>query len=289
MCVLRKMVIFFYSSQSKTRVLKIQNERILKMKYIDYNKNNLDISKFNEYVQANIEMNGDNTVKNYKVMCSLIGEEVLNGASKKAQLNRWKRYFDFHKDGQRFVIDEIYDEPFVSDDQRFYRHFKGEEKFLISKEHRTSKGVYIIQENNDVYIGSTCVSFIKRFTQHHNHTEKFCMPHTKELINRPNAQYRILYLANDTDSEKTIRKKEEYYIQEYISKGYNVINRQHNTTIYNRSQKTNDNKKYVSRKLQIEYDIKFPRTELTQLNKYCKLNYSIVHISSKNVYLKKQV
>ncbi len=88
------------------------------MKYTDYTKNDLDINRFIEYVQANVELNGDNTVKNYKVMCELIGEDVLNGASKKAQLNRWKRYFDFHKDGQRFVIDEIYDEPFATDDDR---------------------------------------------------------------------------------------------------------------------------------------------------------------------------
>ena len=256
------------------------------MKYTDYNKNNLNIDKFKDYVQTNIEATGDNTIKNYKAMCELLNEYETTGNSKKAQLNRWKRYFDFHKDGQKFVIDEIYDEPFATDDQRIYRHFKGEEKFLISKENRTSKGVYIIQDNNDVYIGSTYVSFIKRFIQHHNRTGKSCMHHTKELVNRPNAQYKILYLANDTDSEETIRKKEEDYIQEYISKGYNVINKQHNTTVYSKSQKSN-NKKYVSHKLQIEYDLQIPKTELIKINEYCKLDYSIVHISSKSVYLKK--
>lgn len=263
----------------------ILNERNTKMKYTDYSKNDLNIDKLREYVQTNIETKEDNTVKNYKLMCGLIGEDETTGNSKKAQLNRWKRYFDFYKEGQKFVINEIYDEPFATDDQRFYRHFKGEEKFLISKEQRTSKGVYIIQDGNDVYIGSTCVSFIKRFIQHRKCTGKCCMPHTKELINRPNAQYRILYLANDTDSEETIRKKEKDYIQEYISKGYNVINRQHNTTVYNRSQK--NNKKYVSSKLQIEYDLQLPKIELIQINEYCKLNYDIVHISSKSVYFKK--
>lgn len=257
------------------------------MKYTDYNKNNLNIDKFREYVRTNIETDEDNTVKNYKVMCELLNEGEATGNSKKAQLNRWKRYFDFHKDGQKFVIDEIYDEPFATDDQRFYRHFKGEQKFLIPKEHRMSKGVYIIQDGNDVYIGSTCVSFIKRFIQHRKCTGKCCMPHTKELIDRPNAQYKILYLANDTDSEEIIRKKEEDCIQEYIIKGYNVINRRNNTTVYNRSQKIKDSKKYVSRKLKIEYDSQISKNELSKINEYCKLNYNIVHISSKNVYLKK--
>lgn len=88
------------------------------MKYTDYNKNDLNIDKFREYIQTNIETNEDNTVKNYKMMCELLNENITGGDSKKAQLNRWKRYFDFYKDGQKFVINEIYDEPFVTDDAR---------------------------------------------------------------------------------------------------------------------------------------------------------------------------
>lgn len=88
------------------------------MKYTDYSKNDLNIDKLREYVQTNIETKEDNTVKNYKLMCGLIGEDETTGNSKKAQLNRWKRYFDFYKEGQRFVITEIYDEPFATDDAR---------------------------------------------------------------------------------------------------------------------------------------------------------------------------
>ena len=51
-------------------------------------------------------------------MCGLIGEDETTGNSKKAQFNRWKRYFDFYKEGQKFVINEIYDQPFATDDAR---------------------------------------------------------------------------------------------------------------------------------------------------------------------------
>lgn len=51
-------------------------------------------------------------VKNYKTMCELLGEEVKEGNSKKAQIANWQRYFSFKKQGQRFLITEIYDEPF---------------------------------------------------------------------------------------------------------------------------------------------------------------------------------
>lgn len=88
------------------------------MKYTDYSKNDLNIDKLREYVQTNIETKEDNTVKNYKLMCGLIGEDETTGNSKKAQLNRWKRYFDFYKEGQKFVINEIYDQPFATDDAR---------------------------------------------------------------------------------------------------------------------------------------------------------------------------
>lgn len=34
------------------------------------------------------------TIKNYKMLCELLEQEVKNGKSKKLQLEDWKRYFD---------------------------------------------------------------------------------------------------------------------------------------------------------------------------------------------------
>lgn len=61
----------------------------------------MDIGKINE---------GD-VVKNYKEMCNLLGEDIMDGNSKKAQLKKWERYFCFHKEGHKFFIDKIYDFP----------------------------------------------------------------------------------------------------------------------------------------------------------------------------------
>lgn len=83
------------------------------MKYKDYSKNELNISKLQAYILAE-----NNSVRNYKTMCDLLGEEATDGNSRKAQINRWKRYFEFHKEGQKFIIDEIYEEPFPTDDAR---------------------------------------------------------------------------------------------------------------------------------------------------------------------------
>ncbi|MBW9169750.1 hypothetical protein K2F43_00855 [Clostridium estertheticum] len=47
-------------------------------------------------------------IKNYKLMCELLDEDVKAGNSKKYQIIEWERYFKFHKQGNSFVIDEIY-------------------------------------------------------------------------------------------------------------------------------------------------------------------------------------
>lgn len=50
-------------------------------------------------------------VKNYREMCSLLDETVGTGNQKKAQFTEWQRYFDYEKEGQKFIITEIYNEP----------------------------------------------------------------------------------------------------------------------------------------------------------------------------------
>lgn len=57
-------------------------------------------------------------VKNYKEMCSLLGCQTNTGNGKKSQLKNWKRYFNYEKSGQKFIITEIYDTPFPSEDAR---------------------------------------------------------------------------------------------------------------------------------------------------------------------------
>lgn len=66
-------------------------------------------------------MNVDNIysgmiVKNYKVMCDVLGEEIAKGGNaRNAQINNWARYFDFDKNGHKFVIKEVYETPMPKD------------------------------------------------------------------------------------------------------------------------------------------------------------------------------
>lgn len=58
------------------------------------------------------------TIKNYKVLCELLGQPISFGNSRKAQLNTFKCYFDWEKSGQKFIITDIYDTPLTKEDKR---------------------------------------------------------------------------------------------------------------------------------------------------------------------------
>lgn len=65
-------------------------------------------------------------VKNYKELCSLLGEKVKGGDSKKAQLSNWSLYFKYHKDGNKFVIDEIYEDALEKEETRGRKSIYGD-------------------------------------------------------------------------------------------------------------------------------------------------------------------
>lgn len=58
------------------------------------------------------------TIKNYKVLCELLGQQEKSGKSRTYQLEDFKRYFDWEKSGQAFIITDIYDAPLTKEDKR---------------------------------------------------------------------------------------------------------------------------------------------------------------------------
>ena len=51
------------------------------------------------------------TAKNYKDMCNLLGCEPCkgNGNDREYQIKNWQRYFNFKKEGYKFIVTEVYD------------------------------------------------------------------------------------------------------------------------------------------------------------------------------------
>ena len=57
-------------------------------------------------------------IKNYKELCKILDEKVKTGESKKSQIKEFERYFSYNKDGNKFIIQEIYDSPKSKIDNR---------------------------------------------------------------------------------------------------------------------------------------------------------------------------
>ncbi|MFE6075751.1 hypothetical protein ACFVQB_14865 [Paenibacillus sp. NPDC057886] len=49
--------------------------------------------------------------KNYKEICLSLNEKVKTGNAKISQLNLWESFFDYSRDGNKFIINEVYKKP----------------------------------------------------------------------------------------------------------------------------------------------------------------------------------
>ena len=56
--------------------------------------------------------------KNYNHLCSYINDDIKTGNSKRSQHKEWLRYFNFEKDGHKYIITEVYPEPIPKNDKR---------------------------------------------------------------------------------------------------------------------------------------------------------------------------
>ena len=90
----------------------------LELIYDDYIRSENKQADADEYTIDISRLEIGMVIKNYRELCKILGEEVMEGNSKKAQLKEWERYFLWEKKGQKFIILDIYDEPLPKDDGR---------------------------------------------------------------------------------------------------------------------------------------------------------------------------
>lgn len=93
-------------------MLELVNERFFedtnKNNVSDYKSDSIDVSKLTIGI----------AIKNYKELCKILGQEIKTGKAKQLQIENFKRYFDFEKSGQKFIITDIYDIPLTKEDKR---------------------------------------------------------------------------------------------------------------------------------------------------------------------------
>ena len=86
-------------------------------KQLDLEKDNTGKDDFLDGIDTSTLVVGM-VIKNYKELCAILNEEAKTGKAKQLQLKNWKRYFDWEKDGQKFIIVDIYDTPLPKEDLR---------------------------------------------------------------------------------------------------------------------------------------------------------------------------
>ena len=88
------------------------------VEYVDSENNNATNSNELEWEIDTSTLVIGMIIKSYKELCTILNEEAKTGKAKQLQLKNWKRYFDWEKDGQKFIIVDIYDTPLPKEDLR---------------------------------------------------------------------------------------------------------------------------------------------------------------------------
>lgn len=89
------------------------------------------------------------TIKNYKVLCELLGENQKAGNSKKAQLKDWERYFKYEKKGYSFTITHIYDIP-LPENHNKTKYITTIQKLILDKVVQFGNNGYIFISKSDL-------------------------------------------------------------------------------------------------------------------------------------------
>ena len=186
--------------------------------------------------------------KNYKAICEAMGWKPVGGDTKVKHLKELESICRYHKDGYKFIVEEIYETPLpIVDKRKEYLKF---ESFKVDENKCNNKGVYMIRLYNEVYIGSTTYGFRKRFMQHKNNWKQN-MPYTEDLIKRGGI-FSILHDMTDIEDIELIRMVEEEYILFYTHEtDYDVINRRIGAFTFEKPKKSKI--KYKTIKIEEEY------------------------------------
>ena len=156
------------------------------------------------------------TYKNYKELCGAMEWEPVGGNAKKKQLKELNNLCNYHKEGHKFIIDEVFENPLPPTPIKYKGNPKVFREFDVDKEIESNGGVYIIQLKDEIYIGSTN-NFRRRFRQHHVKCNNLS-PNVRDLINRGGV-FSVLHDMTDIEDVELLRMVEYEYIKYFRDSG----------------------------------------------------------------------
>ena len=163
------------------------------------------------------------TYKNWKEVCVAMNWKEVRGNTKKKYLKELNSLCEYIKEGNKYIITNIYNKPKEIEDKRKNRESTLDySQFKVEKEIERDSGVYMIKLNNFIYIGET-VDFKRRFRQHKMDYGRL-MPYTKKLIEE-GGEFYVLHNTNGIIDEILLKMLEYEYIKYFRENtDYIVIN-----------------------------------------------------------------
>lgn len=149
---------------------------------------------------------------NYKKLCEILRIPIqLGGSSKISQIKHLQRLGKIEqiKGTKKYVIKEIYEEIIP---KPLNKNVLSVPQCNMSDELFWKSGVYKIQKNNIIYIGSA-TKLRRRFLQHYNNSANLHKK-TYQLL-QEGGVFEVLWILPKDSTQEELRQKEQEYIDLY--------------------------------------------------------------------------
>lgn len=154
-------------------------------------------------------------IKNWNELCDLMGWKRTKGGqnSRISQEKDLNTLCKWHKQGHKIIIDEVYENPILRENNRFKFNDKYKQ-FNIPKEFEESMIIYEIVIGNEIYIGSTMCP--KERFYHHIKNDNNNHKTTCDMLKR-GASFNLIQVFED---EELMRMCENELIKLYYDSEY---------------------------------------------------------------------
>lgn len=151
----------------------------------------------------------------YKELCSILNIKYYKGNSKTRQLEYIQCHYQLEKNKTKYKIIKKYEQPLEHKDKR-------KEKARLSNNIYYKHGIYYIVDNDkNIYIGSTSTNFGERYV---GHFSKYSNITSKDIIEREHI-FECLYDMTNIEDSTLIKMIEEEYITYFRDDpDYNIVN-----------------------------------------------------------------
>lgn len=152
--------------------------------------------------------------KNWKEVCSHFGWKESRGNYKEARLKELDSMCKWHKEGNKIVVDEVYEKQLVKPNKKrmFSDEFYGE---------FNTSGIYILSDKFDKkYIGSS-KNVYERFIDHRKKSEGS----TSKYLDKDSIQIEIMGMTRGIEDREFLYELEKIAIEEFVKAGVDLVNR----------------------------------------------------------------